>query len=65
MTMAEKKSTYEVLTTMGEYTIINRKTSYLPFVVCWLFNTDDYTWAQGHYLATYEDALVFMKIAVQ
>ena len=57
----ERKNRYRVLANIGDYTLIDRATSFQPFVVCWLFNTENYTWAQGHYFAEYDRALMWMK----
>lgn len=49
MTVEEKKAKYTILAENDEYTLIDRHTSYCTYVVCWQFDKDDYTWAQGHY----------------
>lgn len=62
MTTEEKKATYEILNhgEYADYVIINRHTTYLPYVACYAFDYSDYTWGQGYYFGTYSDALVFM-----
>lgn len=62
MTVEEKKATYEILNRgeYADYVIINRHTTYLPYVACYAFDYSDYTWGQGYYFGTYSDALVFM-----
>ena len=45
----ERKNRYSILEAAGDYTLIDRNTSFQTFVVCWLFDTKSYTWAQGHY----------------
>ena len=52
---------------IGDYTIVNRFTSYLPWVCAWLLKRGDdkenendlphYYWCQGHYFEKYEDAV--------
>lgn len=61
MTTTEKKNTYKILKAAGDYTLINRGTSFQPYVVCWLFDRDTYTWAQGHYFSDYIAAEEYMK----
>lgn len=50
---------------IGDYTIVNRNTSYEPWVCAWkLTLKDTYTngvrdgyWCQGHYFKTFENAV--------
>lgn len=54
---------------IGDYTIVNRFTSYLPWVCAWNFIKGDgetevngelipnYYWCQGHYFEKFEDAV--------
>ena len=60
MNTMEKKANYQILREghYSDYVIINRQTSYCPYVVCYAFDKEDYTWAQGHYHQTMDDALV-------
>lgn len=57
MTTEEKKTTYTIIAKDGEYTLIDRHTSYCTYVVCWLFDSEDYTWGQGHYYNDKEQAM--------
>lgn len=57
----ERKNRYSILEAAGDYTLIDRNTSFQTFVVCWLFDTKSYTWAQGHYFSDYEEAQAWMK----
>ena len=52
----ERKNRYTILESFGDYTLIDRDTKFQPYVVCWLFDPDTYTWAQGHYFQYKEDA---------
>ena len=60
MTVEEKKATYQILRegAYSDYTIIHRNTSYCPYVVCYGFDKATYSWAQGHYHNTFDDALL-------
>lgn len=52
---------------IGEYTIINRFTNYLPYICAWLLRRGEgeidglprYYWCQGHYFEKYEDAVAY------
>lgn len=64
MTTEEKKATYEIIKkgTYADYALINRHTSFQPYVLCWCFDESDYTWAQGHYYDSYTEAMrAFLK----
>ena len=56
----ERKNRYRILEAAGDYTLIDRATSFQPFVVCWLFDTKTYTWAQGHYFSDIDAARMWM-----
>lgn len=36
--------------------LINRNTSFQPWVVAWNYNKDEDYWGQGHYFSDFEDA---------
>ena len=59
MTTEEKKATYEIIKkgVYADYVVIDRKTSFQPFVACWAFDESDYTWGQGHYFDKLDVAL--------
>ena len=54
---------------IGDYTIVNRFTDFLPWICAWLLTKGDdeanednlphYYWCQGHYFDTYEDAVEY------
>lgn len=46
----------KILGQIGNYTIINRETEFHPFICAYMFNHSDYTWAQGRYFSTFEEA---------
>jgi len=60
MNTLEKKVNYQILMrgAYSDYVLINRNTSYCPYVVCYGFNDEDYTWAQGHYYESLSAAKV-------
>lgn len=41
---------------IGNYTIIERDTNFMPFVCAYLYDDFDKTWAQGRYFRDFEDA---------
>lgn len=59
METSEKKAKYEILREghYSDYVIIDRKTEYCPFVVCYAFDKETYSWAQGHYHNDFDSAL--------
>ncbi len=61
MTVEEKKAKYEIIMkgAYADYVIINRHTSFQPYVVCWAFDEEDYTWGQGHYFDDEHAAFAF------
>lgn len=62
MTVEEKKAKYEIIKEgkYADYVIINRHTSFQPYIVCWAFDEEDYTWGQGHYFETLNEAKFFL-----
>lgn len=42
-----------------EIAIINRHTSFEPYVVAWAFNAEGNYWGQGYYCSDLEDAIAF------
>ncbi len=44
-----------------DYTIINRGTKFLPYVACWVFNKNTYSWGNGHYFEKLEDAIQYVE----
>ena len=63
MTIQEKKETYEIIGRYPQidYVLIDRKTKYEPIVACWSFCDEDFTWGQGHYFSTKEDAFKYIN----
>ena len=59
MTVEEKKAKYDIIKrgAYADYVVINRHTSFQPFVACWAFDDETYSWGQGHYFDTEADAL--------
>jgi len=60
MTVEEKKRAYEKILRIGDYTLINRHTKFEPWIVCWKFDDESYTWNQGHYFQGAIFAILFM-----
>ena len=50
---------YTIVSEIGAYTIINRHTSYLPWVAAWLYHKESKCWANGNYFSTLEDAVLY------
>ena len=48
-----------VISEIGMYTIINRHTSYLPWVAAWLYDKESKCWANGNYFQTLEEAVIY------
>lgn len=58
---------------IGDYTIINRFTNYLPYVCAWLLKKGEgetevngevlphYYWCQGHYFAELDEAIQYAE----
>ena len=44
-----------------DYTIINRGTNFQPYVACWLFDKNTYSWGQGHYFDNLEEAIEYVE----
>ena len=63
MTIQEKKEAYEIIGRYPQinYVVIDRHTKYQPIIACWSFCDDDYTWGQGHYFDTKEDAFAYIN----
>jgi len=60
ISLETKMHQYCILDEIGDYTLIHRNTNYQPFVVCWLFHEDTYTWEQGHYFSDMVEAEEWM-----
>ncbi len=52
--------TLAVLTTIGKYTLIYRKTDYKPWVVAYNFDEKSNTWGNGHYFEDIRDAILYI-----
>ena len=50
---------YTIVSTIGSYTIINRHTSYLPWIAAWLYKKEEKCWANGNYFPTLESAVLY------
>lgn len=50
---------YTIVSEIGPYTIINRHTSYLPWVAAWIYQKEHKCWANGNYFSTLEDAVLY------
>ena len=50
---------YTIVSEIGAYTIINRHTSYLPWVAAWLYKKESKCWANGNYFSTLENAVLY------
>lgn len=50
---------YTIVSTIGSYTIINRHTSYLPWVAAWCYHEEEKCWANGNYFSTLENAVLY------
>ena len=48
---------YDVLVTIGQYTLINRHTNFEPYVVAFMYDDKSGTWAQGLYYGSAEVAI--------
>lgn len=50
---------YTIVSTIGDYTIINRHTSFLPWVAAWCYHGEEKCWDNGNYFQTLEDAVLY------
>ena len=50
---------YTIVSEIGAYTIINRHTSYLPWVAAWCYHEEEKCWGNGNYFSTLESAVLY------
>jgi len=50
---------YTIVSTIGDYTIINRHTSYLPWIAAWCYHEEEKCWENGNYFPTLEEAVLY------
>jgi len=51
----------KVIFQKGDYTLLNRGTTFEPWVVVLLYNDTTQSWWQGHYFGSFYEAVEFMK----
>lgn len=63
MEFMKDKTKYTLITTIGNYTILKRETSFEPYITAYNFSFweegNEYVWGQGHYYDTQEEALLY------
>ena len=59
-----EKNNVEILERYDDinYVLIRIKdATYQPYVACWMFDNNDYSWSQGHYFCNKVDAIEYLK----